>query len=508
MPQALLERPVAPVPEIVFTRSTVLWLAALVPGVLLVHGYHPFADDAGIYVAGIRKLLNPTLYQIDAPFVLANTHLSVFAHVLAWTVRLTRLQLSAVLLATHVASIYTFLLAGWSIATRLFRRKVERWFSVAFAAACFTLPAAGTALLLMDPYVTARSFATPLGLLAVAAVLDRRRVLAALFLVLAGLLHPLVFLYAAALVVLCALVDSDHAWAAVVLSAAAIAVACVVALLARHCSVSPAYSAAIHSRNRAFLFPRRWKWYEDIGLIAPLTLFALTAFRSEARGRIRSLCIACVLLGGSCALAAFLFIHSSGPYLLVRLQLLRSFQIIYLIGVLLLGGWFGRVLGRKRIGRRLTLALLVFAAGGLFVAQRAAYPCSAHVEWPGTRPRNPWAQAYRWVRENTPQSAVFAGDPNLVFRDGVDAQGFRATTARSLLADNKDQGVVAVVDPAIAGEWAAQRDAQSGLNQQSDVERVARLKPFGVTWLLLDATAVTDFVCPYRNGVAKVCRME
>ena len=35
-----------------------------------------------------------------------------------------------------------------------------------------TLPAAGTSLLLVDPYVTARSISTPLGLLAIAGVLD------------------------------------------------------------------------------------------------------------------------------------------------------------------------------------------------------------------------------------------------------------------------------------------------------------------------------------------------
>ncbi len=88
-------------------------------------------------------------------------------------------------------------------------------------------------------------------------------------------------------------------------------------------------------------------------------------------------------------------------------------------------------------------------------------------------------------------------------------QGFRATTRRSLLADSKDQGVAAVVKPSIAGVWAAQR---SELNWDwiilSDQERIARLKPFGVTWLLLPSNAATNFPCPFQNAVAKVCRMQ
>src|SRR5690348_15956246 len=204
----------------VLSRSILLRLVVLTPAVLLVHGYHPFADDAGIYVAGIRKLLDPALYQIDAPFVLANTHLSVFAHIFAGAVRITHLPLAWALLAAHLASIFLYLLAGWLIARALFARQAERWSAVLFAAACFTLPAAGTALLLMDPYVTSRSFSTPLSLFAVAAVLERRWGWAALLIVLMGLMHPLMAAYAAALFVFYVVVDSGHKRAAAALAVA------------------------------------------------------------------------------------------------------------------------------------------------------------------------------------------------------------------------------------------------------------------------------------------------
>ena len=488
------------------SRATLLRLVALTPAVLLIHGYHPFADDAAIYVAGVRKLVHPTLFQIDAPFVTANTHLSMFSHLLAWTVRLTHLPLSVVLLATYLISIFFFLLGSWLVATGLFDHEPERWFSVLLAAACFTLPAAGTALTIMDPYVTARSFSTPLALFAVVAVLARRCWIAALFIVLMALMHPLMAVYAAALVILYAIIDAEHPWAAAALGVAGVAAVGVIALGTRHLPVSRAYFEAMDSSARAFLYPAKWKWYEDLGLVIPLIMF-LTAANWARGARIRKLCRASVVLGACSIAAAFLFVHPSGPFFLVRLQLLRSFHVLYLIGVLLFGGWLGGMLADRRGGRWIAAALLAAASVGLFSAQRATFHLSAHIEWPGAHPRNPWSQAYVWIRKNTPANAVFAADPHLIFRDVVNQQGFRATAERSLLANDKDQGVVAVMDPSTAPQWAAQRDAQEGINTITDAERIQRLRPFGVTWLLLPADSVTDFPCPYRNTTAKVCRM-
>lgn len=513
MPQSVLDSPLAVARETTprkttSSRATLIRLVAITPAVLLVHGYHPFADDAGIYVAGIRKLLHPSLYQPDAPFVLANTHLSVFAHLLAEIVRVTHLPLALVLLATHLASIFVFLLASWTLASRLFANPVARWFAVAFAAACFTLPVAGTALVIMDPYVTSRSFSTPLGMFAVAAIIDRKWALAALSVVLVGIMHPLMVLYAAAFVVLYAVIDAGYPRVAVLLGAAGTVAVGLLDLATRAIPVSPAYFEAIHSHLRTFLFPALWTWYEDCGLVAPLILLAIALFRSKPGSRVRKLCYACIVLGVSSTSAAFLFVHTTGPYLVARIQLLRSFHILYVLGVLLLGGWLGKTLACRHSTRWVAYALLAIAAGGLFAAQRATYPLSAHIELPGMRPRNPWEQAYRWIRENTPANAVFAANPELVFTQGVDAQGFRATTGRSILADDKDQGVAAIVSPAIARDWAAQRNAQLGLNQMSDADRISRLSPFGATWLLLESNTATNFPCPYQNAVAKVCRMN
>jgi len=213
------------------------------------------------------------------------------------------------------------------------------------------------------------------------------------------------------------------------------------------------------------------------------------------------------VLGTSAAVATLLFVHVSGPFFLVRLQPLRALHILYVVGVVLFGGWLGSVLGRGRMQWALAL-LLVVVAGALFATQRSIYPLSAHVEWPGAKPRNPWAQAYLWIRENAPANAVFAANPAVIFRPGVDMQGFRAIAERSMLADDKDQGVAAAVDPSLAETWDTQRNAQLGIETMTDAERKQRLRPLGATWLLLPASSATNFPCPYKNAAAKVCRMD
>ena len=151
-------------------------------------------------------------------------------------------------------------------------------------------------------------------------------------------------------------------------------------------------------------------------------------------------------------------------------------------------------------------ALLAAAAVSMFFTQRLTYPLSAHIEFPRAAPRNPWEKAFAWIRANTPADAVFAANPDLVLLHGEDGQGFRVLTERSLLGDYKDEGVV-VVFPALATQWAIERNAQAGLDRMTDVERIARLQPLGVSWLLLSSTATTSFACPYHNLVSQVCRL-
>jgi len=220
---------------------------------------------------------------------------------------------------------------------------------------------------------------------------------------------------------------------------------------------------------------------------------------------VRNLCHACIATGGLAAAITACFVHTSGSLFLARIQPLRSFQLIYLIGILLLGSFLAARLGGSLAP--LGAALLLATSFLMMAVQNQVYTASAHVEWPFSAPRNPWQQAFLWVRANTPRNAVFALDSDYTKVESEDTQGFRATAVRSVLVDElKDGGVVAIF-PELAPRWKKQRDLERDLDHISDSERIARLRSAGVTWVLLRAGSETQFNCPYHNIEVSVCRL-
>jgi hypothetical protein len=42
---------------------------------------------------------------------------------------------------------------------------------------------------------------------------------------------------------------------------------------------------------------------------------------------------------------------------------------------------------------------------------------------------------------------------------------------------------------------------------ETDAQRIAALRPLGVSWIVLESGAATAFDCPYRNAAVEVCRL-
>jgi hypothetical protein len=144
----------------------------------------------------------------------------------------------------------------------------------------------------------------------------------------------------------------------------------------------------------------------------------------------------------------------------------------------------------------------------MFWWQLTLFPASAHVEWPGTTPKNPWVQAFEWVRTNTPPDAIFTLDPLHMDTPGEDENGFEAISQRSMLADaNKDSGAVSMF-PGMADEWLRQIQAQRGWKtfQLQDFRRLQ--SEYGVNWVVLQQPGTAGLDCPYQNEVVKVCRLD
>jgi hypothetical protein len=510
-------------------------LAALTVLTVLVHGWHPFSEDGGVYAAGIRLTLDPTLYPHDRAFVTAHLHFSLFAPAVAALVRLTHLPLEYVLLALNLLSIRLTLGAALCITRHLTQNPIAQLAAVALLATWWTIPVAGTSLVLMDPYLTARSFSTPLALYAIAFTLDRLttrkptlRPLALIFFTLAisATLHPLMTAYTVALLITLPLLQVKHRLRSITLYiASALTLAAILHAFAPH--ESPAVAAA--SISRYYWFLSRWQWYELCGLLGPLVIFALLLRWRAAHltAAAQLLCRACLLLTCTSALVTLLFAHANGPtYLVARLQPLRALLLIYALMALLLGAILTqfflarpetqnskpKTVNRDRWSHPLGLAIptltLVALAITMFFVQRSLYPTDAHIELPWLAPRNPWQQAFLYARDHTPNNALFALDAHYITTDGEDAQLFRAIAQRSQLPDFSKDGGIASITPFLAARWANGVAAQTHLSVLDDSTRDARLLPLGVTWMLLHTGARTSHPCPYANTTVKVCSLS
>jgi hypothetical protein len=515
-------------------RSSELRFAALlVTGLtllaLLIHGYHPYAEDGGLYLTGIQRLLDPTLFPHSTAFVLEPTRFSLFAPTIAAIVRITHLALPEALLTLHLVTVWITLFAAWMLASRCWPSRTARAGAVVLLACWLSLPVAGTALVLMDPYLTARSFSTPCMILALVAVLDftsaasstRTRLRAVLFciaaLALAAAMHPLMAAYAlgATLLLACFLSPSTRTRrvSTLLFAAAALATAAIL-----HIAAHPESADTIRiALTRTYWFPNEWAWYELIGLAAPLAILAFDTLSKPTRiapSAHRALAQMAFISGTIAFLIAILFAHPASPtHLIARLQPLRIFQVVYLILTLTLGAKLGETILKHTPWRWATAILLL--GGIMLTAAHAAFPDSPHLELPGIATRNPsvrnrWVQAFLWIRQHTPSDALFALDSDYINAPGEDAQCFRAIAQRSSLPDYSKDGGEASIAPSLTPAWIAGQRAQQFLNSPTttDAARVTALTPLGVTWIVLNAQTPTALTCPYTNAAVKVCRLR
>jgi hypothetical protein len=475
-----------------------LLLSLLTLGALLVHGYHPWAEDAEIYLPGVEKVLHPELFPFNAEFFEAHAHLTFFPNVVAASVRLSHLPLEVVLFVWQVTSIFLLLLACWQLGGKCFTDQKARWAGVGLVAALLTLPVTGTGLYILDQYTNPRNLVAGAAIFMIAKVLDGKYFQAGLIFACAAAIHPLMpaFALSYCAVVLC-IKEFDRRFATL---------ACLLPFGISFAPPSPAYHRVALSHTYHYFL--QWQWYELLGAVAPLAL--LWCFSRVARSRqlcnLDLLCRALIVYELVYLPAGVVLSVSARFESLARFQPMRSLYLLYVMFVLFAGGLLGEYVLKNRAWR--WAALFVPLCAGMFVAQRALFPDSAHIEWPGASPKNQWVQAFEWIQSNTPRDAVFALDPLHMHIPGEDENGFRAIAQRSMLADAvKDSGAVSMFPP-LAETWLAQVEAQNGWKtfQARDFHRLRA--EYGVNWVVLQRPGAPDLDCPYQNAAVLVCRVN
>ncbi len=479
--------------------QTLAFLALLSLAAILVHGYHPFVEDAEIYVPGIKKLLNPALYPYNDGFFASHAKLTLFPNLIAWSVRITHMPLEWVLLAWHFACVFLLLLACWKLGRLCLGSARAGWGSAALVATLLTIPVAGTALYIMDQYLNTRSFSTAAVIWIVLSTVQRKYVQAAAWLALTAWIHPLMAVFSAFYAGL--LIWRQGRGRLRVESARGAMIFPFVFFP----PVTRAYRQALDGHSYFFLL--RWEWYEWLGIFGPLVI--LWWFRRLARrrnlGTLETLCFAGVIFGATCFIAALVITIPERFVRLIELQPMRSLHLLYI----LLFAIAGALLAENALKSKLWRWLILFAplCAGMFFAQRQLFPATPHLELPGRNPGNAWVEAFHWVRDHTPVDAYFALDPEHMRLQGEDQHGFRAIAERSMLADQvKDSGAVTMF-PALAQSWLEQmsNEAEWAHFGRQDFERLH--SQFGVDWVVLRQPGVAGMECPYHNSELIVCRI-
>jgi hypothetical protein len=472
-------------------------LAVLTALALLIHGYHPYAEDSEIYLPGVLKILDSSLFPTNPEFFGQHAGHSLYARLIAASVQVTHMSLPWGLFLWHVTSIFLMLFGTLRLAATLFEEERARWAAVLLMATLLTLPVAGTALYIFDQYLNPRNLAALAALLAVADVLDRKYVVAVLWLAFAAAMHPFMAGFA---ILFCA-------WIAILdrYRPRALGFAALVPFGLTLDPPPPAYHEV--ALRQSFHFILRWQWYEWLGVIGPLLLFWWFAGIARRRGmkNVELVSRAMIPYVGVAILAAIVLAVPPRFEALARVQPARCLAICYMLLVVVGGGFLGQRVLRGSIWRWLGLFIPISLV--MYFGQRQLFIASSHIEWPWGQPRNAWALAFDWVRSNTPKDALFALDPSHMEIAGEDENGFRARAQRSMLADAvKDKGAASMFPP-LSIQWLEQFQDQQPWKQfqREDFQRL-RLK-YGVTWVVVERPGPTGLDCPYENSAVRVCRL-
>jgi hypothetical protein len=475
-----------------------LALLSLTAIAFAIHGYHPYAEDAEIYLPGVLKILNPSLFPRNSQFFGEHAGHTFYPNLIAASVGITHLSLPWTAFLWQVASVFLMLCAALRLASALFEEERARWSGVCLMAALLTLPVAGTDLYILDQYLNPRNLAAFAALFAVAEVLHRRFLIALLWLVFAAGAHPFMSSFAIAFCL----------WL-IILKRYGHATSSLAGLLPFGITLDPP-PAAYHEvalRHPAH-YLLRWQWFEWLGLIGPLILFSWFAgvARRRAMANLEWIARAMVPFVGLAAIAAAILSSSSRLEALARLQPLRCLALGYMVLIVVGGGFLSQLVLGRCAWR--WLALYIPLSVGMYMAQRQLFPASSHIEWPWSQPRNQWAQAFVWIRDHTPADAMFALDPEHMHLPGEDENGFRARAQRSRLADDvKDQGAASMFPP-LSIPWMEQFQDQKNWRQfqPSDFERLH--KKYGVTWVVVEQPGPPYLDCPYENPAVRVCHVN
>jgi hypothetical protein len=470
-------------------------------------GYRYGASDQAFYIPVVLRHLEPALFPRDAPLIDAQGRLTTFDELAAGVIRVTGLSLQHLFFLLYLVSLGLLLMGAARIGRRLFHTP---WTIVAIGAALTLRHAiAKTGANTLEGYFHPRQLAFGLGLVAVAAFLERRDRLTIGLVAGAAALHPTTALWFAVwLGVAFWLVRPEwRRWmaAAAVVAAAAGAVAMFRGPLAGHLAPMDSEWLAVIA-DRDYLFPIAWPlnvWFTNV-----VTIPILIACWQARRRAQRTVARETPLVLGALALAVVFFcwlpfnaIHIA---LAVELQVTRIFWMIDIVATIYLVGWLCEQSGGLHAAprRAATVAAVIIALS----LARGTYSC--FVQFPDRRifsidiQHPDWREAMAWARTTDPGSGWLA-DPIHAAKYG---SSVRAAGHRDVLHEPLKDRALAMYDRDIAMRVADRERALAVLQWDTPDGARALARRFGLDYLVIDRELELPLM--HRSGSLFIYRIR
>ncbi len=482
-------------------------LAFAVAATLNAGGYRYGASDQAFYIPAILHQLDPTLFPRDWAMLGAQGKFFLVDEIFAALVRVTGLALP-VWFALAQAATLGLLFAG---AYGLGRQVLTTPWALAAWLAALTLRhrIAKTGANTLEGYFHPRLLVFAVGMVALADVLHGRRARPVLLMLACAALHPTTAALFLGIVVVAIVVADPRLRRPVLLATVVAAAAGLLALVA---GLSPfdltpmdaPWRALVASKD--YTFPTTWSPGTWATNLAGAAVILAVGWVRRRDGRLNA--PEQGLLAGALALVAGFLVTlplvAAGVPIAVQLQTSRVFWPVETIAVLYLVWWAVDRPARadsRAWTPRLIAALLVAVS-----VSRAVYV--GFVESPGREtlafdlPRDDWATALRWMRDETPVDAYVLADPGHAWKMGT---AVRIGAARDVYLEETKDVAMAMYSREAAGRVTARIAATQGFAEWTPETLRALAAREGLT--LLISERVLDLPVLHRQGAIAVYRL-
>jgi len=459
---------------------------------------------------------NPAAFPRDAPLIRTQGQFFVVDEVLALIGRVTGASMESRFLAAYLVAVAVVWIGVIWIGSALYGREAPRpersaphltglWLTIALAAVVTLrhhIPRTSTNSL--EPYFHPRLLAFGLGIIAVAAFLRHRNVMAVALVGLAAICHGTTALWFA-IVIGTSLMVVDRRWRVPGLVGGAVTLAMLVwamtagPLRMAASSMDATWIDALGGRN--FIFANEWPlwaWAANVGLLGALWVAHYVRLRrGTASARDAG------LVWGATALVALFLVTlplvTAHVALAVQFQFSRVFWVVDFLAALYVLAAAGEALRRTRV---LTLAVVLLTAS---VARATYIMWSEHPErrlFQVSLVSSPWMDAMHWIASQ-PLNVHVVAAPDHAFKYGVSV---RVAACRDVLLEDDKDSAVAMYSRPIAERVVERRKALADFSSLTPASALELATRFGVDYLVTEAALPLREV--YRNAQLRIYALK